>query len=276
MDLRAKINSYFPSLTKTEQRVAQSVLDQSENLLFHSITELAEFSGVGETSVIRFCRKIGFKGYQEFRLALAQDQTYQKLSEPTNEENTEDYTQDVFNHANNVLKMSLSLLDRNKLDQAIEVIDKARRILFVGVGASGITCLDAKNRFLRIGRLSDAVSDSHIQAMMAVYLGPEDVAIGFSISGSTIDTNDALLKAKQNGAKVIAVTNYAKSPITGIADIVLLTAGKESPLEGGSMTAKMSQLLMIDFICEGLSRRDKEYTKTMKEKTARAVVDRNH
>ncbi|MFD2878086.1 SIS domain-containing protein [Paenibacillus rhizoplanae] len=77
------------------------------------------------------------------------------------------------------------------------------------------------------------------------------MAFGISVSGSTLDTNDMLMKAKQNGAKVIAMTNYAKSPIASIADIVLLTAGKESPLEGGSVGAKVSQLFIIDLLCQG-------------------------
>lgn len=105
-------------------------------------------------------------------------------------------------------------------------------------------------------------------------MGKGDIAFGISVSGSTLDTNDMLMKAKQNGAKIIAMTNYAKSPIASIADIVLLTAGKESPLEGGSIGAKISQLFIIDLICEGLERRHTDETKNMKERTARAVIDR--
>ncbi|TCZ78737.1 MurR/RpiR family transcriptional regulator [Paenibacillus albiflavus] len=276
MDLRAQINSLYPSLTKSEQKVARQVLDHTDEVIYYSVTELAEYSQVGETTVIRFCRKIGFKGYQEFKLALAQNQTYKKLETNIQEGNPADFTQDIFNGVIQVLQVSLSLLNKQKLQEAIDLIDNARHVQFFGVGSSGITALDAKNRFLRIGRRSEATADSHIQAMSAVLLEEGDVAIGFSVSGSTLDTNDILAKAKKNGAKVIAITNYAKSPITSIADIVLLTAGKESPLEGGSITAKISQLFVLDLICEGLSLKDSNQSKIMKERTARAVIDRSY
>jgi len=274
VDLRAQINSFYPSLTKSEQKVARQVLDHTDDVIYYSVTELAEYSQVGETTVIRFCRKIGFKGYQEFKLALVQNQTYKKLETNIHEGDAADFTQDIFNGAIQVLQVSMSLLNKEKLQEAIDLIDNARHVQFFGVGSSGITALDAKNRFLRIGRRSEATADSHIQAMSAVLLEEGDVAIGFSVSGSTLDTNDILAKAKKNGAKVIAITNYAKSPITSIADIVLLTAGKESPLEGGSITAKISQLFVLDLICEGLSLKDSNQSKKMKERTARAVIDR--
>ncbi|MFD2615376.1 MurR/RpiR family transcriptional regulator [Paenibacillus gansuensis] len=272
MDLKAHISSYLPSLTKSEQKVAQVVLEQSPEVLYFSVTELAEYADVGETTVMRFCRKIGFKGYQDFRLSLAQDQNALRVE--TQQADPLDYVQMLYQSAVHVLNASVALLDREKLNQAVELIDQAKRVQFFGVGASAITALDAKNRLMRIGCITEAITDSHMQAMSAVLMGPGDVAVGVSVTGSTKDTNDMLAKAKQNGAKVIAITNYAKSPITGIADIVLLTAGKESPLEGGSIAAKMSQLFVIDLICEGIARRDEAKTKSMKEKTARAVIDR--
>lgn len=274
MEMKDRINTYYPSLTKSEQKVAECVLQNADDLMYYSVTELADFAGVGETTVMRFCRKIGFKGYQDFKLSLAQNAGAKKPGEQ--DEDSKDFVRMVYENNIDILHSSMSLLNRSKLEQAIEWIDQAGNVQFFGVGASGITALDAKNRLLRIGRRSEAVADSHIQAMMAVSMRKGDVAFGISVSGSTLDTNDMLLKAKQSGAKVIAITNYAKSPITSIADLVLLTAGKEMPLEGGSIGAKISQLFIIDLICEGLARTNIAETKKMKEKTARSVIDRSY
>ncbi|MFD1129921.1 MurR/RpiR family transcriptional regulator [Paenibacillus provencensis] len=274
MEMKDRINTYYPSLTKSEQKVAECVLQNADDLMYYSVTELADYAGVGETTVMRFCRKIGFKGYQDFKLSLAQNAGAKKPGEQ--DEDSKDFVRMVYENNIDILHSSMSLLNRSKLEQAIEWIDQAGNVQFFGVGASGITALDAKNRLLRIGRRSEAVADSHIQAMMAVSMREGDVAFGISVSGSTLDTNDMLLKAKQNGAKVIAITNYAKSPITSIADLVLLTAGKEMPLEGGSIGAKISQLFIIDLICEGLARTNIVETKRMKEKTARSVIDRSY
>ncbi|WP_405113010.1 MurR/RpiR family transcriptional regulator [Paenibacillus sp. FSL K6-1217] len=275
MEMNDRINTYYPSMTKSEQKVARCVLEHPDNLIYLSVTELADFAGTGETTVMRFCRKIGFKGYQDFKLMLAQG--LPKRQTPADGEQGAgegDYADRLYALMVGVLQSSLGMLDREQLEQAVGALDQARYVQFFGVGSSGITALDAKNRFLRIGRRVEANADSHIQSMMAVTMGPGDVAFGISVSGSTLDTNDMLMKAKQNGAKVIAMTNYAKSPIASIADIVLLTAGKESPLEGGSVGAKVSQLFIIDLLCQGLERLNAEETKRMKERTARAVIDR--
>ncbi|WP_018886893.1 MurR/RpiR family transcriptional regulator [Paenibacillus massiliensis] len=280
MDMNDRIRTYYPSLTKSESKVASCVLERSHDLIYLSVTELAEFAGTGETTVMRFCRKIGFKGYQDFKLALAQDQTarrpYELQPQEGQPDQEPDMIQTVYEAMVNILNSSVGLLDRDQLELAVEVLDQAGYIQFFGVGSSGITALEAKNRLLRMGRRAEAVADSHIQSMMAVTMGPGDVAFGISVSGSTLDTNDMLHKAKQNGATIVAITNYAKSPITSIADIVLLTAGKEAPLEGGSIGAKISQLFIIDLICEGLARKNLDRTKQMKEKTARAVIERSY
>ncbi len=276
MDLRLKVGSYYPSLTKSEQKVADYVLNASEDIIYRSVTELAELSAVGETTVMRFCRAIGFKGYQDFKLALAQDYSPRRQQESGGHSDAtpDDYAELVYRETSSILADTMSLLDRAKLEEAVARMDAAGYVQFFGVGASGITALDAKNRLLRIGRRAEAVADAHFQAMMAVTMGPGDVAFGISLSGSTLDMVDMLTKARQQGAYVIAMTNYAKSPITAAADLVLLTAGKESPLEGGSIGAKISQLLLIDMICEGLARLDLARTREMKERTAKAVIER--
>ncbi|SHN76835.1 transcriptional regulator, RpiR family [Paenibacillus sp. ov031] len=273
MEMNDRINTYYPSMTRSEQKVARCVRDNPDNIIYLSVTELADFAGTGETTVMRFCRKIGFKGYQDFKLMLAQGLP-KRQNQPDGEQGEDDYADHLYTAMVGVLQSSLGMLDRSQLEQAVKCLDSARHVQFFGVGSSGITAMDAKNRFLRIGRRAEANSDSHIQSMMAVTMGEGDVAFGISVSGSTLDTNDMLMKAKQNGAKVIAMTNYAKSPIASIADILLLTAGKESPLEGGSVGAKISQLFIIDLLCQGLEREHGDETKKMKELTARAVIDR--
>ncbi|MGN7454035.1 MurR/RpiR family transcriptional regulator [Paenibacillus pasadenensis] len=277
MDLKLKVSSYYPSLTKSEQKVADYVLGAPESIMYRSVTELADLSGVGETTVMRFCRAIGFKGYQDFKLALAQDYSTRRQrgeGSPEAGEEDGDYPSLVHRELASILADTMNLLDRTKLEEAVRRIHEAGYVQLFGVGTSGLTALDAKNRLLRIGLRAEAATDAHIQAMMAVTMGPGDVAVGISLSGSTLDTVDLLSKARQQGAYIIAITNYAKSPITAEADLVLLTAGKESPLEGGSIGAKMSQLLVIDLICEGLARHDLPRTREMRERMAKAVIER--
>lgn len=271
------INSYYPSLTKSEQKVATVVLEQMEKVLYYSVTDLADVSEVGETTVLRFCRKIGLKGYQEFKLAIAKDLSsisHEKESAVSDENKPAGLVASIADNTKNAIDETMNKLDKETLNEIIELLLKAKSIQFFGVGTSGLTALDAKNRFLRFGFRSDAVIDPHLQSMTAATLGEEDVVIGLSVSGSTKDTIDSLKVAKDNGAKVIAITYYARSPITKLADLVLLSGGKESPLEGGSLAAKIAQLFVIDLLCTGLAVKQKDYSLSMKEKTARAVIEK--
>ncbi|WP_404445663.1 MurR/RpiR family transcriptional regulator [Sutcliffiella horikoshii] len=271
------INSYYPSLTKSEQKVASVVLEQMEKVLYYSVTDLADVSEVGETTVLRFCRKIGLKGYQEFKLAIAKDLSsinHEIENNKSDENKPASLVASIANNTKNAIDETMNKLNQETLDGIIELLLKAKSIQFFGVGTSGLTALDAKNRFLRFGFRSDAVIDPHLQSMTAATLGEEDVVIGLSVSGSTKDTIDSLKIAKENGAKIIAITYYVRSPITKLADMVMLSGGKESPLEGGSLAAKIAQLFVIDLLCTGLAVKQKEYSLSMKEKTARAVIEK--
>ncbi|WP_221567198.1 MurR/RpiR family transcriptional regulator [Alkalihalobacillus sp. TS-13] len=272
-NIKGLINSYFPALTKSEQKVADIVMQQLDQVIYYSVTDLADAAEVGETTVLRFCRKIGLKGYQEFKLAIAKD-----LANKTGEESGNAVQNDLFttisSYTIDAIHETVSMNSEEAINKAIDMIDQASSVHFFGVGTSGLTALDAKNRFLRIGRRVDAVIDPHLQAMTAATLSENDLVVGITVSGSTKDTIDSLKIAKENGATTIAVTYHARSPITKIADAVLINGGKESPLEGSSLAAKISQLFVIDLLCTGLALKHKQESLEMKEKTAQSVVNK--
>lgn len=274
-----QIQSLLPSFTKSEQKVAHIVLAHTESVIYSSVIDLAEKAGVGETTVLRFCRKIGFRGYQEFKLALAQElvNPVKNLHGEVDEEDSlSTITQKVTSANRQAIEDTHALFDPEKLENCVELLRTANMIHFYGVGTSSVTALDAKYTCLRLGLKVDAFTESHLQAMAAATLGPGDVAIGLSVSGSTKDTIDSLKVAKQSGATVICMTHYRRSPITNVADITLLTTAQEGPLQGGSLAAKIAQLHVLDVICTALTMRIKEKALMYKERTAKAVLERKY
>lgn len=274
-----QIQSLTPSFTKSEQKVASIVLQQTDSVIYYSVIDLAEKAGVGETTVLRFCRKIGFRGYQEFKLALAQELVTpaKNLHGEVGEHDTPDIiAQKVTATNHQAISDTSALLDGEQIERCVELLQKAGTIHFYGVGTSAVTAQDAKYAFMRIGLRVDAMSESHLQAMAAATLGPGDVAIGLSVSGSTKDTIDSLKVAKQAGATTICMTHYRRSPITNVADMTLLTAAQEGPLQGGSLAAKIAQLHVLDVICTTLAMLTKEKALLYKERTAKAVLERKY
>lgn len=255
--------------TKAEKKLHAYISDHLREVMYASLTELSETCGVGEATILRFCRKIGFSGYQDFKLAVAQELTLVvKVSE------NETFIEKIKINMISVLNDTYEVIDKDKLQEAISLIEKSEDIVVYGVGHSGIAALDLKSRFLRIGKNVDVITDPHFQIMRSCSVNEDSVILAISLSGSTKDIVDAVCQARKSGAKIVAITNYVKSPLTKQSDLVLLTSGKENPMEGGSLVAKVSQLYVIDLICTGLGIRSYEKTKEMKNKTAKAISEK--
>ncbi len=265
--------------TKSEKKVYDYVINNYEEVIYKTITELSHETGVGETTVLRFCRKLGFTGYQEFKLALTQEIYKFTSSETDNFENLGEFSEVVSNTINNsmnVIKETARILDEQTLSAVVKLILESNRILLVGSSMSGNSALDAQNRLMRIGINAEYYSDTHLELMSSNTLNENDLLIAFSVSGSTKNTIQAIEFAKQNKAKIIVITNKIQSKAASLADIVLITKGRESPLEGGSLPAKISQLCIINIIYNLLVYADKKKADENRRKTSEAIAVKSY
>lgn len=271
-NIRLLLESYYPSLTNAEKKIADYILDNYETVMYLSLTDLAELSGVGDTSVFRFCKQIGLKGYPELKLLLAQDTVAHK--DNSKEDTSSHFSDQIRQNIIQKINECYEVLDIPELEKAVQLLKNAKRIFFFGIGSSGITALTAKERFLRIGILSDVAIEGHHQNMIASILNQNDVLVAFSLSGNTKDVLDAVQIAKNNGVPTIVLTSYLRSPLTELADIVIKTAGKEHLMEGGTLTSSISQLYMVDLLVTGVALSDKETSHSMRERIARSIYDK--
>jgi len=275
-DIQLLIRSHINAFTKTEAKVANFVLNNLEKVIYLSVTELAEKAGVGETTVLRFCRKLDYKGFQEFKISLAKT-SYHQEKQP-GKINSDDDINSIINKTseNHIasIRNTNKLLNSSHIEQAIDYLIHATLIQFFGSGTSGLIAQQAAHLFMRIGKLTSVNIDSHFQVMSASLLSENDVAIGFSVSGETKDTIYNLRLAKERGAKTICITSSARSTITEISDVSLIIDAKENPLEGSSITPTLSQLSVIDILYTGVLINDEDKALKYREKTAKAVSDK--
>lgn len=279
-ELLTRIRANYNQFTKAEKRVADYIIENPEKVLFMSITELAESCSVGDTSVFRFCKTMELKGYQEFkmRLSLSMNDGEKKLDQYagniTLEDSFQDLAKKILNNNINALTETFSLLDEGLIRQAIERMHQAKRIYFFGVGASMLTAMKAMNKFLHIEPKVYCIQDSHMQAMAASTMGPEDAAVLISYSGATKDTIHVARQAKEAGAVIICITRFIKSPLTAFSDITLLCGANEGPLQGGSTSAELSQMYLIDLLFSEYYRRYFEQCRDNNKKTSESVVEK--
>lgn len=270
------ISSIYSSLTKAEKKVADAVRNNPEEAVMATVTDLSEQAKVGETSVIRFCRKLGFRGYHEFKLSIAQDLV--NLPSFTNVEIEDEddpltIARKITMKNEMMLKNTLDLVNSEELLAAVELMLNAHRIYVFGVGSSGITGLDLHYRLMRLGISAEVHRDSHIIAMTASLARKGDVIFGISTSGSTRDLVDPIKEAKANGASVICLTSHVRSPITAHADKVLLVPSRETPIDGGALSTKIMQIHLLDIMCT-LLMMQRDTAQDALKKTARSVADK--
>lgn len=278
-DVLLLIHSTYRSFTNTEKKVADYILENAKEVVYKSITDLAEECHVGESSIFRFCKTLKFRGYQDFKIALAHSTKLEhempQLSDKISMDDTIDQlSTKILTATVNALTETRNLIRSEEISTAVDMIIEGNRVHFFGVGASLMTALEAKNKFMRITNKTECSIDSHLQTMSASLMDEKDVAVMISYSGSTKDTIEVAKIAKKRGAKIIAITRFAKSPLTHYSDLTLLCGANEGPLQGGSLTAKISQLYLLDLLYAEYFKRTKDVSSRNKESTANAVTDK--
>lgn len=270
-----RVRALLPSLPPAERRVGQRLVDDPQAAANSTITELAQVCGTSETTVIRFCRAIGFSGYPELRLTLATEAGRAQgvgrgeriVGSDIGPDDTLAQVVEKIAFADaRAAEETGAQLDIATLERVVDALVAARRIDIYGVGASAFVACDFQQKLHRIGRISYAWSDTHIALTSAALLGPGDVAVGISHTGVTTDTVDVLTEAKKHGATTVALTNFPRSPITKAADLVLTTAARETTFRSGATASRLAQLTVVDCIFVGVARRT--YTETQQALTA--------
>src|SRR5579875_442021 len=257
------IRALLPNLAPVERRVAQAVLDDPGGAARQSISELSRSCGTSATTVVRFCRAIGLRGYPELRLALAAAVAHDDagtVAAASNDIGPEDDAATIAKKIAYADAMAVTdtanHLDMATLVDVVGALETAGRIDIYGVGASGYVALDLQVTLQPIGKPAFAWPDPPLATTSAALRGQGDVAVGLSHTGTTVDTIDALREARAHGARTVAVTNFPWSPITEVADFVLLTAARETAFRSGAMTSRIAQLTVVDCLFVVLAQRD--------------------
>ena len=268
----AQLRLHRDNLPPALQRAADYLLQNSETVIFQSILEVATASSCGQASIIRLCRELGFRGFQDFKLAVAADLAV-AAQVPADDSEPAHLIHEALARTQHALMETAQVISAPAIDRAAAALLAAPFTVAVGQGASGITAIDFAYKLTRLGLTCVAHTDPHIAAITVANLRPGSVVIGITRSGSTIDTLSALQVARDTGAVTIAVTHRAASPVTEIADIPLFCAAPEDPLSGGAITSKMGQLLVLEVLFQTMLARHAD-ARTAVHRTAAAVADK--
>ena len=245
------IQDRMTKLTKSEQKIAKYILDHRETVLNSSLAVLSDASGTSDASIIRFCRNFGCKGYQDFKIKLAQESipNYKKYNSSLEKsDTTRDVIDKIFNADIFALDETLQSLNTTSLELAAERIAKARKVYIACSGNSMTVGIDSKIKLLKIGIASILESDFDIQLMTASRLSHEDVVLCISHTGSTKNIYELLNEIKKRNVFIILISAEMKTPIEQLADLTIHVCAKKTFFTSESPSARIAEMVVIDII----------------------------
>lgn len=241
------IHTLMDSLSVKERKVADYVLAYPVESVHPSIEELSDKIGVSESTLVRFVRKLGYSGYQQFRIALATETVAPErrvYEAPINEFG--DDAALVFGSAIDTLEQTLKALSRETVDKVAAKAAGARRLMFFGLGGSGLVARDAYHKLIRSGVNCMSAEDFHLQLMMASQAGPEDLAMLVSHTGANKDAIALAEEIKRSGCRLCVLTTNPRSPLAKLADDLLVSVAPSTTVILEAFSARMAQLAIID------------------------------
>lgn len=263
MKVILKIKEMFSDFTATEEKIADYILNNREEVIQLSVKELAEAADSSPASVVRFCKKINYQGYQDFKIALIKDLQESESSEKVKvyddiavDDQIEEIMEKIAHDNYKVIQNTINLLSISEIEKAVKAIENAKNIYIFGIGASGLVAKDLQYKLMRVKKTVIYYSDTHAQLSSAANIESDDLAIAISYSGQTIEVYEALKTAKSRGAETIAISRYGENPLNEIADIKLQVAGSEKNLRLGAITSRIAQLTAVDILFVAFAKND--------------------
>ena len=252
-----RLRGLYPSLKTALRKVGDVILRQPEMAIYASVNEVAAVAMVSEATVMRFCRILGFKGFQDFKIALAREMVIPsprfREDEGSPGEDEVAVVRTVFQNNTVALQDTLEILDIEAINEAAQLLLAARQIMVVGVGGSGPAVTYVGNRFLLLGLKASLCTDFYLMLMAASQLSRGDVLLAISNLGTTREIVETVGIARETEARLICITNNSLSPLARICNPVLVTASREVTLPEDAVASLICQIAILDALCALIS-----------------------
>ncbi|MER2111778.1 MAG: MurR/RpiR family transcriptional regulator [Solibacillus isronensis] len=252
-----RIRSGMELLKPAERNVALYILNHLDDVIRMPIAVLAEKAKTSEATIVRMCRALNFSGFKDLKLSIASAPTLE-IPHNHNFELEKDSTilqmiQTIEMHNIDAIKKTLMINGERELEKIIHQINNARKIIFIGIGASAIVAQDFEHKLKRINKNCETIFDSHGQLIAATHATSEDVVFAISYSGETKEIINALTVAKENKATIITMTQNKRNTIQSFADYALYVVSNEADIRSSATASRIAQLTLIDILYTGIA-----------------------
>ncbi|MDB2582249.1 MurR/RpiR family transcriptional regulator [Gammaproteobacteria bacterium] len=249
------IKNTLPDLRKSEKIVGEFILADPKSIITMKTAEASSAMGISEPTLIRFCKALGFTGYQELKINLSQQlaaDDYFVMYEIDQNDTIHELCEKVFDTTISEILNVRSQIDQNVLSGAIEILANAGRVEFYAFGGSAPVAMDGQHKFFRLKIPSSYISDPHIQFMSANSLGKDDVVVVISQSGTTSALIDSVKIVRKSGVKVIGIMP-GNTPLASICDYPLVINIGDNNRISKPHTSRIAYTAVIDVLTMGVA-----------------------
>lgn len=269
------IENMLMQLPESERKIAQYILDAPHEVVNCTVSELAAVTSSSGAAVIRLCKSLGFKGFQDLKVRVISDlgkPVEQGYTDIKKDETKENIVQKTLSNSIQSLRDSAEVIQYEELEMAVQTLLAAKNIHLFGIGASQIIATDVQQKLLRINKHATAFSDTHLVATLIANAEKDDVLFGISFSGETPEVINVMALAKEKGMRTISLTKYGHSSVAELADMKLFTShSTEAPFRSAATSSRLAQLFMIDVLFLCMATETYEETVDYIEKTRSAI-----
>jgi len=266
MQVTPQIKTLYPTFTKSERTVADFVLNHGDELTKMKLSALAKRLDVGEATIVRFCRKIDLKGYQELKFYLSFEGFEQAGGEGKGER--VELKRGIVDN----IEMTDAMAEQSTIDAVVDAVHEAESVLLYGAGTSALAATMGEIQLFRSGKRARSATDAHAQMMQSSRSDSATLVMAISVSGETRDLIESVVSAKRNGARIVSITGYAQSTLAQISDYVLVSYGKTIYSNQGTFSMVVSQMYLLDLITSRYVTTHSEDVAPIQEKVYRSMM----
>lgn len=248
-NLRMRIKHLSSTFSKKEEMIASFISNYPEKIIHGTINQVAVELDLADSTVFRFCKRLGYSGFQDMKIAIASEQSsnlneiHEKIEKSDDEKTV---LEKIFQSNLQTLEDTLDVIDEEYFSEAVDKILGSNRVEFFGAGGSNAVAMDGYHKLIRTGLSINYQVDSHLQMMSASQLKKGDVGILISHTGHTKDILEILDVLKENEVFTIGITGFAGSPLNQEADISLNTLSEETDFRSEALASRIAQLTILD------------------------------
>lgn len=239
MDFYNRIAENTQNLNKSDNEILAYCMRNNSKVTDMKVQEVAQALYTSPASVIRFCKKLGFSGFSEFKAALKME-THREAGTPGPEVNSIDFLKDI--------NKTVQLIPEETIEEILKLIHTKKRIELFAVGSSRTVANEFAKRLQLIKKSAYYYDDSTLMNICARQLGEDDLVICLSVSGETSLVIAAANMARSRGATIVSITNLGSNTLSDVADINLYVKSTRFMKEEIEVRSRVQLLILCEYI----------------------------